>query len=186
MLLLTLAGCNSRWWLCALIQDILRSLGTIAAGNSTRTRLKHHPHTMLLQARCRAACTPTRHNQCNPLLPSIRCQTGVRHATLPLSALDERCRTAATAAKPTCTDSWLPALALPGASSVLTLLYASAAMADDGLAYDPTEGSEFFKNVAGGAYVVLVVFFAYRVLSRRAVKARTEVRHCHRQHPAGC
>jgi hypothetical protein len=62
------------------------------------------------------------------------------------------------------------------AASMLALLCADAAAAADGLAYDPTDGSEFFKNVAGAAYVALVSFFAYRVLTRRAKKARTEVR----------
>jgi hypothetical protein len=131
---------------------------------------------MLLQTRCRVATPGQRHSQYNLPVPSIRWQTRARHGTLPLSALDERCAAATQAETTHNLSSWLPAFAIPGASSVLTLFYASAALADDGLAYDPTEGSEFFKNVAGAAYVVLVAFFAYRVLTRRADKARTEVR----------
>lgn len=132
---------------------------------------------MLLQTRCQAAVPGKCYKQHNLPVPSIRWQTRARHATLQLSALDERCAAATTAETTQNLSAWLPAFAISGASSVLTLLYASAALADDGLAYDPTEGSEFFKNVAGAAYVVLVTFFAYRVLTRRADKARTEVRH---------
>ena len=34
--------------------------------------------------------------------------------------------------------------------------------------YDPTAGSDFLRNVAGAAYVVLLVIFAFRLLRRRA------------------
>jgi hypothetical protein len=34
--------------------------------------------------------------------------------------------------------------------------------------YDPTAGSDFLRNVAGAAYVVLLVVFAFRLLRRRA------------------
>lgn len=34
--------------------------------------------------------------------------------------------------------------------------------------YDPSAGSDFLRNVAGAAYVVLLVIFAFRLLRRRA------------------
>jgi hypothetical protein len=50
-----------------------------------------------------------------------------------------------------------------------------AAMAADGLAYDPSGGSEFFQNLAGVGYIILVAVFLFRVLTRRAKRAREQV-----------
>ena len=55
-----------------------------------------------------------------------------------------------------------------------------AAWADDlpaaaGITYNGAAGEDFLKNAAGAAYVVLVGFFLYRVLARRAKRAREQV-----------
>jgi len=66
--------------------------------------------------------------------------------------------------------SLLAALASTAATSLLTALPAAAA-GGGGLSYDPASGSDFLKNVAGVAYVVLLVIFAGRLLTRRASTA---------------
>ena len=66
-----------------------------------------------------------------------------------------------------------------GAAMLGFFLSALAASAAEGAAaaantlpakipYDPTAGSDFLRNVAGAAYVVLLVVFAFRLLRRRA------------------
>ena len=44
-----------------------------------------------------------------------------------------------------------------------------------GIAYNGADGGEYIKNAAGGAYVLLVGVFLYRVLARRAKRAREQV-----------
>ena len=62
-----------------------------------------------------------------------------------------------------------------GAAMLGFFLSALAASADEAatalpakIPYDPSAGSEFLRNVAGAAYVVLLVIFAFRLLRRRA------------------
>lgn len=64
---------------------------------------------------------------------------------------------------------------LPNAAWAYLLLAEGAFAADDGLSYNPTGGEEFIKNLAGGAYIFLVAVFLYRVLTRRAKRAREQV-----------
>ena len=45
---------------------------------------------------------------------------------------------------------------------------AAAANLPAKIPYDPSAGSDFLRNVAGAAYVVLLVVFAFRLLRRRA------------------
>ena len=65
--------------------------------------------------------------------------------------------------------SW-PALATLAA----TLAHPLAAFAEETVAYDPASGSDFLKNVAGAAYVVLLVVFAARLLRKRATTATSQ------------
>jgi len=58
-------------------------------------------------------------------------------------------------------------------TAAATLAPALAAAAADAPSYDATAGSDFLKNVAGAAYVVLLVVFAFRLLRRRATTATT-------------
>lgn len=52
-----------------------------------------------------------------------------------------------------------------------------AAWADDmGVSYNAGSQSEFLTNLAGFAYVLLVIIFLYRVLTRRAKRFKEEVR----------
>lgn len=55
----------------------------------------------------------------------------------------------------------------------------TAAWAEDmpvsGITYNGAAGEDFLKNAAGTAYVILVGFFLYRVLARRAKRAREQV-----------
>jgi len=41
-------------------------------------------------------------------------------------------------------------------------------------AYNPAEGEEVIKNVAGGAYLILVLIFFYRLLRKRAYTGTTQ------------
>ena len=127
---------------------------------------------MLLPALCPPSYAPrlARRGQAAPV---PRCPRRIAPCAQrsPVRAGDE-CDSSAASTSAWSPDAWLPAAAT---AALATLLDAHAAAAEEGLAYDPTEGSEFFKNVAGAAYVALVAFFAFRVLTRRAKKARTEV-----------
>jgi hypothetical protein len=64
-------------------------------------------------------------------------------------------------------------LAQPAVAAVL--LPANEVLAADGVAYNNAAGEEFIKNVAGTGYVILVGFFLYRVLTRRAKRAKEQV-----------
>ena len=54
------------------------------------------------------------------------------------------------------------------AFTLASLLVTLPALAAPPVAYDPAAGSDALKNVAGVAYVVLLVVFAFRLLRRRA------------------
>lgn len=62
--------------------------------------------------------------------------------------------------------SRIPLLAVVG----VPLLMGGPAVA----AYSPVEGEEVIKNVAGGAYLVLVLIFFYRLLRKRAYTGTTQ------------
>jgi hypothetical protein len=51
-------------------------------------------------------------------------------------------------------------------------------MAEDAM-YSAAAQSEFLTNLAGVGYIILVGFFLYRVLTRRAKRFREEVRNIH-------
>jgi hypothetical protein len=70
----------------------------------------------------------------------------------------------------------LGVLASPAVAAVL-LSTSEALAATDGVAYNNAAGEDFIKNVAGTAYVILVGFFLYRVLTRRAKRAKEQVVH---------
>ena len=56
------------------------------------------------------------------------------------------------------------------------MLAAAPALAAEGVKYDPAVGGDVVKNVAGVAYLGLVLFFIVRLLSKRARTATGEVR----------
>lgn len=62
----------------------------------------------------------------------------------------------------------------------LLLLVAStpvpAALAEEGLSYDASKGEGIVKTLSGVLYIGLLLYFLFRVLNRRARKAREEVR----------
>lgn len=57
------------------------------------------------------------------------------------------------------------------------LIGCGPALADVGAKYDPSQGSESVKNIAGVFYAGLLAIFAFRLLTRRAKKFREEVSH---------
>lgn len=56
------------------------------------------------------------------------------------------------------------------------LLVCEPAIADVEAKYNPTQGSESVKSIAGVFYAGLLAVFAFRLLTRRAKKFREEVR----------
>jgi hypothetical protein len=60
-------------------------------------------------------------------------------------------------------------------SSYISASKAWAVAEANDVTYNAAEASDFLKNAAGCAYVLLVGIFLYRVLSRRARRAREEV-----------
>ena len=56
------------------------------------------------------------------------------------------------------------------------LLAAGPVLAAEGVKYDPGAGGDAVKNLAGVAYLGLVLFFIVRLLSKRARTATGEVR----------
>lgn len=66
-------------------------------------------------------------------------------------------------------------LSLTALAALLSpVLYPASAIAADAAAYNPAGGEEFLKNVSGALYVVLVAYFAFRVLTKRAKRATEE------------
>ena len=59
------------------------------------------------------------------------------------------------------------------------------AFADAEAKYNPTQGSDSIKSIAGVFYAGLLAVFAYRLLTRRAKKFREEVR-CSSGEPLPC
>ena len=67
---------------------------------------------------------------------------------------------------------------LPLSTTLFYLAAQSSAWASSeeaGVAYNASEGEDFLKNAAGTAYVALVGLFLFRVLKRRAKRAREQV-----------
>lgn len=59
---------------------------------------------------------------------------------------------------------------------VSTLPPVPNALAEEGLKYDSSRGEGIVKTLSGALYVGLLLYFLFRVLGRRARKAREEVR----------
>ncbi|GFH23614.1 uncharacterized protein HaLaN_21250, partial [Haematococcus lacustris] len=68
-------------------------------------------------------------------------------------------------------SSWLP---VPCATWVLASSGAALLADSTGLTYNPAGGEDFIKNAAGVAYILLVSVFLYRVLTRRAQRAKEQ------------
>lgn len=76
-------------------------------------------------------------------------------------------------------EGWLPPSCWWLLASAVALAPAGAALAAEGegrITYDPSTGSQYFESVAGVLYVLLVAWFLYRTISRRAKKFTSEVR----------
>lgn len=73
-------------------------------------------------------------------------------------------------------------LACPSTAWLVLLLSTAFALAScdpvyaavDGSTYNPEQGSETFKNIAGVGYIILVVFYFFWLLKKRAERATTE------------
>jgi hypothetical protein len=59
---------------------------------------------------------------------------------------------------------------------LVSALPAGPALAEEGVAYNATQGEGIVKTISGVAYIGLLLYFLTRVLNRRARKAREEVR----------
>ena len=68
-------------------------------------------------------------------------------------------------------DAWLVAL-LSTSFALVSCDPVYAVM--DGSSYNPEQGSETFKNIAGVGYIILVIFYFFRLLKKRAERATTE------------
>ena len=85
---------------------------------------------------------------------------------------------ASTASSPAWTS--LRATQLQELGSYTTIFYLAAALSasaaeEGGLTYSPEQGGEAVKSAAGVFYVGLVVYFLYRLLKRRAKRAKEQV-----------
>lgn len=125
-----------------------------------------------------ASCSRT---GCTPLTPSSE-SSSITHTTPPSS---ESWLLPATAL------AWFQLLAEAPSVSAAELVEAAGSIAADAaaapvnLAYDPSGGSESIKNFGGIAYVLLVAAFLYKVLGRRAQRARVEVSALEWNQPVG-
>jgi len=59
---------------------------------------------------------------------------------------------------------------------LVSALPVPAAVAEEGLKYDSSRGEGIVKTLSGALYIGLLLYFLFRVLNRRARKAREEVR----------
>jgi len=55
-----------------------------------------------------------------------------------------------------------------------TLAACPPALADTGVTYNPQDGSETLKTVAGVGYIILVIIYFFRLFKKRADKATSE------------
>lgn len=76
--------------------------------------------------------------------------------------------------------TYLPSLIL-GSSILATCNPVFAAME---ASYSPEQGSETFKNIAGVGYIILVMFYFFRLFTKRAEKAASEPLASTAQNPA--
>ncbi|KAL6746604.1 hypothetical protein V8C86DRAFT_2937500 [Haematococcus lacustris] len=102
---------------------------------------------------------------------AIRSAWSVRIATAHKAALLRRRRPTQAALDSCQLSSWLP---VPCATWVLASSGAALVADSTGLTYNPAGGEDFIKNAAGVAYILLVSVFLYRVLTRRAQRAKEQ------------
>ncbi|KAJ9510635.1 hypothetical protein QJQ45_027553 [Haematococcus lacustris] len=105
---------------------------------------------------------------------AIRSAWSVRIATAHKAALLRGSRPTQAALDSCQLSSWLP---VPCATWVLASSGAALVADSTGLTYNPAGGEDFIKNAAGVAYILLVSVFLYRVLTRRAQRAKEQVTH---------
>lgn len=67
-----------------------------------------------------------------------------------------------------------PALSAFVSTILSTMALAPAALAADGVVYNPQDGAETLKTVAGVAYIGLVIFYFVRLFQKRADKFTSE------------
>ncbi|KAL4534899.1 hypothetical protein Ndes2526A_g05764 [Nannochloris sp. 'desiccata'] len=67
-----------------------------------------------------------------------------------------------------------PALSVLFSTLISTLAYAPASLAMDAVVYNPQDGAETLKTVAGIAYIGLVIFYFIRLFQKRADKFTSE------------
>lgn len=137
---------------------VLKPLPHLHAPSLTRHTRRHPPAVA-------TAAGPNHLPNCSTQGSTVRSPT---HSVLHQSALSTNSSSSSS--------SWWSRLDWELLLLVSALPAPAALAAEDGLTYDSSRGEGIVKTLSGGLYIGLLLYFLFKVLNRRARKAREEVR----------
>jgi hypothetical protein len=151
--------------------DAPRAFAVTNLGSQSKFMLKN-----ILRIQPRIALVPSS-KLCSSIHSTAKSARHTARAPLIPAATPRHVNTPAATAAPSSSflDSFSgPALSVILSTVVSALALAPSALAMDAVAYNPQDGAETLKTVAGVAYIGLVIFYFIRLFKKRADKFTSE------------